>query len=70
VHQAIHPEIHILELSATETEMGLLVSLAPCESICGDASKLKGAASKTIRELQGHSAFTRKAAEEVCECWE
>jgi len=30
--------------------------LAPCESISVAASKLKGAASKTIRELQGHSA--------------
>jgi REP element-mobilizing transposase RayT len=54
--QAIHPEIHVLELNATETEMGLLVSLPPCESISVVASKLKGAASKTIRELQGHSA--------------
>lgn len=30
--------------------------MAPCESISVAASKLKGAASKTIRELQGHSA--------------
>ena len=51
--QAIHPEIHILELSASEAEIALLASLQPTESVSTAASKLKGAASKKLRELQG-----------------
>ena len=46
---------HVLELTASQTEMGMLVSLAPCESVSVAASKLKGAASQTIRKLQGLS---------------
>jgi hypothetical protein len=30
--QAIHPEIHILELTTSDTELALLVSLKPTES--------------------------------------
>lgn len=51
--QAVHPEIHVLELATEAPEIGLMASLQPTESVSTAASKLKGAASKTLRQLQG-----------------
>jgi REP element-mobilizing transposase RayT len=46
-----HPEIHVLNLEASDVEMALLASLRPSESVASGASKLKGATSKTLRRL-------------------
>jgi REP element-mobilizing transposase RayT len=51
--EAAHPEIHILELTASETEIALLASLHFTESVSTAASKLKGSASKAIRQVLG-----------------
>ncbi len=57
--EAIHPEIHILELTTSATEVALLASLRPTDSISVAASKLKGAASKSLRQLRGLTEPTR-----------
>jgi REP element-mobilizing transposase RayT len=57
--EAIHPEIHVLELTTSETELVLLASLRPADSVSVAASKLKGAASKSLRQLRGLTEPTR-----------
>jgi REP element-mobilizing transposase RayT len=51
--EAVHPEIHILEQTAPKQDVALMTSLQPTDSASTAASKLKGAASKTLRELEG-----------------
>jgi len=46
-----HPEIHVLNLELSDLEVALLASLRPSESVASAASKLKGAASKSLRQL-------------------
>ncbi len=57
--EAIHPEIRVLELTTSETEVVLLASLRPTDSVSVAASKLKGAASKSLRQLRGLSEPAR-----------
>ena len=57
--EAEHPEIHVLELTASDIDIAVIASLRPADSVSTAASKLKGAASKTIRQLQGLSDPTR-----------
>jgi REP element-mobilizing transposase RayT len=49
-------EIHVLECSASPTELRLLVSLKPPEAISASASKLKGKTSRWLREALGLKA--------------
>lgn len=53
---ADHPEIHILNLEVSEFEVALLASLRPTESVASAVSKLKGAASKSLRVLMNLDA--------------
>jgi REP element-mobilizing transposase RayT len=48
-----HPEIHLLNLEASDVEIALLASIRPSESVASAGSKLKGTASKSLRELLG-----------------
>jgi putative transposase len=57
--EAVHPDIHVLELNASDTDMALLASLRPTESVSGAAGKLKGAASKVLRQLEGGNELAR-----------
>lgn len=57
--QALHPEIHLLELECSDVEIALLASLKPSETVSAAARKLKGAASKCLRKLLGPSAPQR-----------
>lgn len=50
-----HPEIHLLNLEPTDREIALLASFRPSESVTSGAGKLKGAASKSLRQLLGLS---------------
>jgi REP element-mobilizing transposase RayT len=45
-----YPEIHVLNIEATDRELAVLASLRPAESIASAASKLKGATSAFLRE--------------------
>ena len=54
--QAVHPEIHILQLESSDVEMSVLASLRPSESVSTAASKLKGAAGKLLRVKVGDAA--------------
>jgi putative transposase len=45
--------IHVLELSATETDVRMLCSLVPAETVAVCASKTKGRISKWLREQLG-----------------
>ncbi len=49
----------MLEFSTSETEVALLASLQPTDSVSVAASKLKGAASKSLRQLRGLSEPAR-----------
>src|SRR3972149_3959651 len=57
--EAIHPKVHILELTASETDMALLASLQPLESVSAAAGKLKGASSKLVREMTARTESER-----------
>jgi REP element-mobilizing transposase RayT len=57
--ETTHPEIRVLELTTSETEVVLLASLRPTDSVSVAASKLKGAASKSLRQLGGLSEPAR-----------
>jgi REP element-mobilizing transposase RayT len=48
-------EIHVLEATSTETDVLLLASLKPEETVAACASKLKGQVSKWLRERFGGS---------------
>lgn len=48
---ARHPEIHVLNLELSDLEVALLASLRVSESVASAASKLKGVASKSLRQL-------------------
>jgi REP element-mobilizing transposase RayT len=50
--ETVHSDVHILELTSSETEMALMASIQPHESVSTAASKLKGASSKLVRELR------------------
>lgn len=58
--QAVHPEIHLLELNASETEIALMASIRPTDSISTAASKLKGSASKILRQTIDDSTHDEK----------
>lgn len=45
-----YPEIHVLNIEATDRELAVLASLRPTESVASAASKLKGATSRFLRE--------------------
>jgi REP element-mobilizing transposase RayT len=53
--EAVHPEVRVLELTASDNEMISLTSLRPTESVSTAASKLKGASSKLLRQLLASS---------------
>jgi REP element-mobilizing transposase RayT len=58
--EAIHPEIHILELTSSNTEVAMLASLEPRESVSTAASKLKGATSKLLTARTGDGGRTER----------
>ena len=49
--QAERPDVHILELESSESELALLASLRPSDSVSSAASKLKGGTSKIVRQM-------------------
>lgn len=51
--EEIHPEVRILEFTPSDTDVALLASLLPTESVSTAVGKLKGATSKVLRKLQG-----------------
>ncbi|MDC0935489.1 IS200/IS605 family transposase [Pirellulales bacterium] len=50
--QEHRPDIHVLNLEATDTEVLSLVSIRPTDSVSVAASKIKGGTSKVVRQLE------------------
>jgi REP element-mobilizing transposase RayT len=54
------PDIHILNIAANDVELAILASLQPTDSIATGASKIKGGASKILKQLASSTrAFPR-----------
>lgn len=49
--EAERPGIHILDIEANDIELALLASLQPTDSVATGASKIKGGASKILKQL-------------------
>jgi REP element-mobilizing transposase RayT len=74
--EAERPDIHILQIKASDRQIAVLASLRPTHSVAVAASKLKGATSKLLRQMasarprekllgQGYFALTVGSFEEL-----